>query len=140
MRAQQTFMYRMTVNTVGFGHHIRLCIRRGSPEKHSQRDICTRACGGLVAQQCPTLATPWTGACPTSLSMGFSRQEHWSRLPFPSPRGKSTRFDTWNCLVGLWGPHVELPCGIMGRSSTSLLSVSRRASKAGGVVPARLQA
>ena len=30
-------------------------------------------------------ATPWTVACQAPLSMGFSRQEHWSRLPFPSP-------------------------------------------------------
>ena len=30
-------------------------------------------------------ATPWTVACQTSLSMEFSRQEYWSRLPFPSP-------------------------------------------------------
>ena len=29
--------------------------------------------------------TPWTGACQASLSMGFSRQEYWSGLPFPSP-------------------------------------------------------
>ena len=29
-------------------------------------------------------ATPWTVACQTPLSMGFSRQEHWSGLPFPS--------------------------------------------------------
>ena len=29
--------------------------------------------------------TPWTVACQASLSMGFSRQECWSRLPFPSP-------------------------------------------------------
>ena len=29
--------------------------------------------------------TPWTVAHQTPLSMGFSRQEHWSRLPFPSP-------------------------------------------------------
>ena len=29
--------------------------------------------------------TPWTLACQASLSMGFSRQEYWSRLPFPSP-------------------------------------------------------
>ena len=29
--------------------------------------------------------TPWTVACPAPLSMGFSRQEHWSGLPFPSP-------------------------------------------------------
>ena len=27
-------------------------------------------------------ATPWTVACQASLSMEFSRQEYWSRLPF----------------------------------------------------------
>ena len=41
--------------------------------------------GGLVTKSCPTLATPWTVACQALLSMGFSRQEHWSGLPFPSP-------------------------------------------------------
>ena len=30
-------------------------------------------------------ATPWTVAYQAPLSMGFSRQEYWSRLPFPSP-------------------------------------------------------
>ena len=30
-------------------------------------------------------ATPWTVAYQASLSMGFSRQERWSGLPFPSP-------------------------------------------------------
>ena len=29
--------------------------------------------------------TPWTVAYQVSLSMGFSRQEYWSGLPFPSP-------------------------------------------------------
>ena len=29
--------------------------------------------------------TPWTVTCQASLSMGFSRQEYWSGLPFPSP-------------------------------------------------------
>ena len=29
--------------------------------------------------------TPWTVAHQTSLSIGFSRQECWSGLPFPSP-------------------------------------------------------
>ena len=28
---------------------------------------------------------PWTIACQAPLSMEFSRQEYWSRLPFPSP-------------------------------------------------------
>ena len=41
--------------------------------------------GGLVAKLCPTLATPWLVACQAPLSMGFSRQEYWSGLPFPSP-------------------------------------------------------
>ena len=29
--------------------------------------------------------TPWTVACKAPLFMGFSRQEYWSGLPFPSP-------------------------------------------------------
>ena len=30
-------------------------------------------------------ATPWTVAYQAPLSLGFSRQEYWSGLPFPSP-------------------------------------------------------
>ena len=30
-------------------------------------------------------ATPWTVAYQAPLSMGFSRQEYWSGLPFPPP-------------------------------------------------------
>ena len=29
--------------------------------------------------------TPWTVARQVPLPMGFSRQEYWSKLPFPSP-------------------------------------------------------
>ena len=40
----------------------------------------------MHAQLCPTLCDPaWTVAHQAPLSMGFSRQEYWSRLPFPSP-------------------------------------------------------
>ena len=31
------------------------------------------------------LATPWTAAYQAPPSMGFSRQEYWSRVPLPSP-------------------------------------------------------
>ena len=41
--------------------------------------------GGLVAKLCLTLAILWTVACQSPLSMGFSRQEYQSGLPFPSP-------------------------------------------------------
>ena len=30
-------------------------------------------------------ATPWTISYQVPLSMGFSRKEYWSGLPFPSP-------------------------------------------------------
>ena len=33
--------------------------------------------------------TPWTPAYQASPSLGFSRQEHWSGLPFPSPMHES---------------------------------------------------
>ena len=41
--------------------------------------------GRLVTKSCLTLATPWTVACQAPLSMGFSSQDYWSGLPFPSP-------------------------------------------------------
>ena len=39
----------------------------------------------VVAKSCPTLANSWTVACQAPLSMGFSRQEYWKGLLFPSP-------------------------------------------------------
>ena len=50
---------------------------------NSEVEVCGG--GGLVAKSCPTLAILWTVACQAPLSMGFSRQEYWSGLPFPSP-------------------------------------------------------
>ena len=41
--------------------------------------------GGLDTKSYPTLAIPWTVAHQAPLSMGFSRQEYWNGLPFPSP-------------------------------------------------------
>ena len=39
----------------------------------------------LVTKSCPSFAIPWTVACQAPLSMGSSRQEYKSGLPFPSP-------------------------------------------------------
>ena len=36
-------------------------------------------------------ATPQTAACWAPPSLGFSRQEHWSGLPFPSPMHESEK-------------------------------------------------
>ena len=40
---------------------------------------------GLVAKLCRLLGPPGTVVCQVPLSMGFSKQESWSGLPFPSP-------------------------------------------------------
>ena len=36
-------------------------------------------------------ATPETATHQAPLSLGFSRQEHWSGLPFPSPMHESEK-------------------------------------------------
>ena len=50
-------------------------------------------------QSCPTLCDPIDGSPPGSPSLGFSRQEHWSGLPFPSPVHES---ENWK-----WSRSVE---------------------------------
>ena len=42
-------------------------------------------CVCVCAQSYPTLETLWTITRQAPLSLGFSRQEYWSGLPFPSP-------------------------------------------------------
>ena len=56
---------------------------------------------GLVAKLCLTLETLWTVACQSPLSMGFSRQEYWSGLPFPSPG------DLPNPGIEPWSPALQ---------------------------------
>ena len=48
---------------------------------HSQPTVCVQS-----LSHDRLLVTPWTVACQAPLSMGFSRQEYWSGLPFLSPR------------------------------------------------------
>ena len=42
-------------------------------------------CCARLLCRVPLFATPWTVAPPAPLSMGFSRKDYWSGLPFPSP-------------------------------------------------------
>ena len=74
--------------------------------------------------------TPWTVACQTPLSMGFSRQERWSVLPFLSTGDVfltqadiishvSNSFPHHSVLVGSAGinPSIRLSINSGGRSS-----------------------
>ena len=46
--------------------------------------MCARVRACSVASVVPDSATLWTIACQAPLFVGFSRQEYWSGLPFPS--------------------------------------------------------
>ena len=50
-------------------------------------------------QSCPTLCNPIDGSPPGSLVLGFSRQEHWSGLPFPSPMHESEKWKWCHSVV-----------------------------------------
>ena len=65
-------------------------------------------------QSCPTLCDPIDGSHQAPLSLGFSRQEHWSGLPFPSPMQemKSESEVAQSCLT-LRDP---MDCSLQGSS------------------------
>ena len=51
-------------------------------------------------QSCPTLCKPIDGSPPGLPSLGFSRQEHWSGLPFPSPMHEVSDYsDPMDCSL-----------------------------------------
>ena len=56
----------------------------------------------LVTPLYPTL-TPWTIAHQSPLSIGFPRQDYWSRLPFPSPGVHNPGIKPVSCLCGSCG-------------------------------------
>ena len=83
---------------------------------------------------CNSFATPWTVARQALLSRGFSRQEYWSRLPFPTsgdlpdPGIKSVS-PVWAggfFTIELQGTALELPSsGLPCNSLDSAPPVSR---------------
>ena len=62
------------------------------------KELSERYAAAKSLQSCPTLCDPIDGSPPGSLSLGFSRQEHWSGLPFPSPMHESEKWK-WSCSV-----------------------------------------
>ena len=58
---------------------------------NNQLNKSERVTAAKLLQSCPTLCDPIDGSPPGSPSLGFSRQEHWSGLPFPSPVHESEK-------------------------------------------------
>ena len=66
----------------------------------------------LVNQSCVTFVTQWIIAHQAPLPMGFSRQEYWSGLPFPSPG------DLPDPGIEPWSPALQAVSFIVGRFFT----------------------
>ena len=59
--------------------------------KYLMYECMDAAAAAKSLQSCPTLCDPIDGTHQVPPSMGFSKQEHWSGLPFPSPRHESEK-------------------------------------------------
>ena len=65
---------------------------RKEDEKAAEEYFCAAAAAVAKSlQSCLTLCDPIDGSPPGSPSLGFSRPEHWSGLPFPSPVHESEK-------------------------------------------------
>ena len=95
--------------------------------------------GGFIAQSCLTLAALWTAAHQPPLSMGFSRQEYWSGLPFPSPgdlpdpgiKPRSPALQADSLPTELWGKptNEKLPHSTENSAQYCVMAYMGRASK-----------
>ena len=56
-----------------------------------KQPVAAATAAAKLRQLCPTLCDPIV-AHQAPLSPGFSRQEHWSALPFPSPMRESEKW------------------------------------------------
>ena len=63
----------------------------GATEGHRAGTCFAAAAAAKSLQSCPTLCDPIDGSPPGSPALGFSRQEHWSELPLPSPMHESEK-------------------------------------------------
>ena len=96
---------------------------------HSQksakfRKLSISAAAAKSLQSCLTLCDPIDSGHQAPLSVGFSRQEHWSGLPFPSPVHESEKSKWSHSVVsdssrphGLQPTRLLCPWDVPGKST-----------------------
>ena len=99
---------------------------RLSPDKQLRERInCFKTCVASAAakslQPCLTLCDPIDGSPPGSPSLGFSRQEHWSGLPFPSPMLESEKCKGIHSVVS--DSSDPMGCSLPGSSIHGIFQV-----------------
>ena len=87
--------------------------------------LSSAAAAAKALQSCPTLCDPRDGSPP---SLGFSRQEHWNGLPFPSPICPLLQFNEVKQVFWSWRKCILQcilisfcsPCHVVPRINQSL--------------------
>ena len=99
-------------------------LKPGKKGRYESIEFCllhNSLCVCIQSQSCPALCDPVDCSPPVPFSVEFSRQEYWSRLPFPSPGdlpnsgidtsslaspalagGFSTTSTTWEALISAY--------------------------------------
>ena len=83
------------------GGLIALCLLTGEILIHSSGGEHYAATAAKSLQSCPTLCDLIDAAHQAPPSLGFSRQEHWSGLPFPSPMHESEKWKRSRWVVSM---------------------------------------
>ena len=82
--------------------------------REAHKQTAAAAAAAESPQSCPTLCDPIDSSPPGSPSLGFSRQEHWSGLPFPSPIHESGKWKWSRSVVSnSSGPHGLQPTRLL---------------------------
>ena len=83
-------------------------------KKKKKKNTCKQNNLVLITKLCPTIETACTGACQTPMSIGFSRQEYWSRVAisfsrvFSQPRDRTQVSCTAGRFFTNWATREDL--------------------------------
>ena len=97
-RLQQYVNWKLPDDQAGFRKGRQPEIKLPTSIGSSKNQKSSRKISAKSLQSCPTLCDPIDGSQPGSPVPGFSRQEHWSGLPFPSPVHESEKWK-WKVKV-----------------------------------------
>ena len=76
---------------------------------HQEENTAAATDAAKLLQSYTTLCDSIDGSPPSLPSLGFSRQEHWSGLPFPSPMCESEVAQSCPTLVTPWTAAYQAP-------------------------------
>ena len=94
------------------GRHLRINKSKMHHSQQTKATPLTNAAAAKLLQSCLTVRPHRQQSTRLPSSLGFSRQEHWSGLPFPSPRHESEKWKwSHSVMSDSFRPHDCSPLG-----------------------------